>query len=79
MQSITIELSNELLAELEQLVSRGWFDSPEDAAHFAISELVSPRRVKQFSMHEHHQEEDITWGASQNDHQCVSSSPMPAH
>ena len=64
MKSIQIELPEKLAQELDTLIQRGWFQSEEEAIHFALLKLIQRYR---FELLEQFQREDIAWALGQKD------------
>lgn len=59
MKKLTIECPDDLHAQLQELVVRGWEDSAEDAVVEAIRRYV---RTRQPDALERHLKQDIAWG-----------------
>ena len=59
MKKLTIECPDDLHAQLQELVVRGWEDSAEDAVVEAVRRYV---RTRQPDVLEGHLKQDIAWG-----------------
>jgi Arc/MetJ-type ribon-helix-helix transcriptional regulator len=62
MKTLTIELSETLAAELEELVAAGWFTSEDEIGRLALKEIV---RWRPSELQERFQREDVAWAAAQ--------------
>ncbi|HMB53032.1 MAG TPA: CopG family transcriptional regulator [Thermoanaerobaculia bacterium] len=62
MKTLEIELPDAVAAQVERLVSDGWFANEGEIGRLALVEFVGRHR---FELQERFQREDIAWAASQ--------------
>ena len=58
MNSISLELPDQLTADVDKAVAAGWFADRQEAIRQAIREFISSRRLE---LQERQQLDDITW------------------
>ena len=63
MKTFKIDVPEQLAKEVEELVSAGWFASPEEITRLALAEFVHRHR---FELQEQFQRDDIRWALSGN-------------
>lgn len=62
MQSLHIELSDKLAAEIDALIQAGWFRSEDELVRLALMEFMRRHRL---DLVERFQREDIAWALQQ--------------
>jgi Arc/MetJ-type ribon-helix-helix transcriptional regulator len=62
MKTLEIELPDALAAQVERLVSDGWFASEDEIGRLALVEFVGRHRLE---LQEEFQREDVAWALTQ--------------
>ena len=62
METLQVELSDKVVAELETLIQDGWFADKKEIVRLALLEFVREHR---FELAERFQREDIAWALTQ--------------
>jgi Arc/MetJ-type ribon-helix-helix transcriptional regulator len=65
MKLLQLEVPDQLAAELDELIKKGWFQSPGEVVRFALLEFL---RFHRFELTERFQREDIAWALGQKRH-----------
>ncbi len=64
MKTFKIDVPERLAQQVEDLVTTGWFASPEELTRHALAEFVQHHR---FELQEQFQRDDIQWALSLKD------------
>ena len=62
MKSLEVKLPDEMAAELEALVRRGWFQSEDEVVRAALIDFLRHHRL---DLLEKYQRDDIAWAVQQ--------------
>jgi Arc/MetJ-type ribon-helix-helix transcriptional regulator len=62
MQTLQVEVTDELAIQIDRLLEEGWFNSREEVVRLALREYLDRQR---FELTERYQREDIAWALRQ--------------